>query len=136
MEWGTDVIDAKQLIGTWHLVSAVAVAADGQPLPPPYGPEPMGRLVLSDNGRMMAVICDGRTTVPEGQKRAYASYCGNFRVEDDTLITIVDAAAITDRIGSQQRRKLDFRNGQLVLIPPRRPNGEQRELFWKLNGPA
>ncbi len=132
----TSVVDTKQLIGTWHLVSAVAMAEDGRPLPPPYGPEPMGRLVLSASGRMMAVICDGRAVLPEGEKRAYASYCGNFRVENDTLITIVDAAAIPERLGSEQRRKLEFRDGHLVLIPPPRRDGERRELFWMLVGPA
>ena len=58
---------------------------------PPYGPEPMGRLVLTGAGRMMAVLCDGRTSIPEGEKRVYSSYCGNYRVETDTLTTIVDA---------------------------------------------
>ena len=85
---------------------------------------------------MMAVICDGRTTLPKDEKRAYASYCGNFRVEADTLITIVDAAAIIGRLGSEQRRGLEFREGHLVLIPPPRPDGERRELFWRLDGPA
>jgi Lipocalin-like domain len=132
----TEMIDSTRLIGTWRLVSAVAFAADGRPLPPPYGPEPMGRLVLTERGRMMAVLCDGRAKIPEGEKRAYSSYCGNFRVEDNILITIVDAAAIAERLGSEQRRKLDFRNGELVLIPPPRQDGERRELFWKLNGPA
>lgn len=129
-------IEAAQLIGTWRLVSAVAAAADGGALPGPYGPEPMGRLVLAGNGRMMAVLCDGRATIPAGETRVYSSYCGSFRVEDDTLITTVDAAALRERLGSEQRRKLEFRDGHLVLIPPRRPDGSQRELFWRLDGPA
>ena len=133
---GTDMIDLGQLIGTWRLVSAIAFAVDGRSLPPPYGPEPMGRLVLTESGRMMAVICDGRVTLPKEEKRAYASYCGNYRLEADTLITTVDAAAITDRLGSEQCRGLDFRDGYLVLIPPQRPDGERRELFWRLDGPA
>jgi hypothetical protein len=84
---------------------------------------------------MMAVLCDGSTTLPEGEKRAYASYCGNFRVEDDRLITTVDAAALAERIGSQQVRRVEIRGKQLVLIPPQRTDGTQRELFWELDGP-
>jgi hypothetical protein len=132
----SETIQPEQLYGTWRLVSATAVDSEGQTIRPPYGPEPMGCLVLGRNGRMMAVLCDGRPCIPEGDKRAYSSYCGNFRVEASTLITAVDAALLTERVGGEQRRKLEFRDGQLVLIPPRRPDGEQRELRWELNGPA
>lgn len=125
------VIQTSQLIGTWKLIAATATSAAGAPIEQPYGPTPMGRLVLTAEGRMMAVLCDGRPSVPDGKKRAYSSYCGNFRVEDNTLITIVDAAAIVERVGSQQRRKLTLRGDKLVLAPPPRADGEQRELIWE-----
>jgi hypothetical protein len=96
----------------------------------------MGRLVLTSAGRMMAVLCDGRMSVPAGETRAYSSYCGNFTVENNTLTTTVDAAAIPERIGSREVRTLEFRDGHLVLIPPRRADGEQRELYWQLETPA
>ena len=128
-------IRAEQVYGTWRLVASTAVDAGGRPVRPPYGPRPMGRLVLDEAGRMMAVLCDGRPAMPEGEKRAYGSYCGNYRVENNTLITTVDAAAVAGRIGGRQLRKLEFRDGRLVLIPPPRPNGEQRELFWERDGP-
>lgn len=124
-------IQASELVGTWKLVAATAKSAVDTMIEPPYGPAPMGRLVLTQEGRMMAVLCDGRRSVPDGKKRAYSSYCGNFRVEDNTLITTVDAAAIAERIGSEQRRKLTLRGGKLVLTPPPRGDGEQRELVWE-----
>jgi hypothetical protein len=128
-------IGPAQLLGTWRLVASTAVDAAGRELPAPYGPRPMGRLVLDAAGRMMAVLCDGRPAMPDGENRAYGSYCGNFQVEENTLITTVDAAAETGRIGGRQIRKLEFRDGFLVLIPPPRPDGEQRELFWERDGP-
>jgi hypothetical protein len=129
-------ITAEQLYGTWRLVASHAVDGEGRSIRAPYGPSPMGRLVLNQEGRMMAVLCDGRPVMPEGEKRAYGSYVGNYVVQDNTLITTVDAAAVGDRIGGQQIRKLDLRDGKLVLIPPRRADGEQRELFWEREGPA
>ncbi|WP_298396419.1 lipocalin-like domain-containing protein [Sphingobium sp.] len=124
-------IAAEQLMGTWKLVEASALDADGGLLSPPYGPEPMGRLVLTGAGRMMAVLCDGRTEMPAGQKRAYASYCGNFRIEDDRLITTVDAALIADRIGGEQIRRFILDGERLTLMPPRRADGAQRFLVWE-----
>ena len=132
----SEPIKREQLIGTWRLVSAKAVNSRGEPLRPPYGPAPMGRLVLTASGRMMAVLCDGRSSIPDGEERAYSSYCGNFQVEGNTLTTTVDAEAIASRIGGKEVRRLEFRDGSLVLTPPRRPDGEQRELFWQLDGPA
>jgi hypothetical protein len=128
----SETIRPEQLHGTWRLVAAKAVDAEGRDIRLPYGPAPMGRLVFEDSGRMMAVLCDGRVSIPDGETRSYSSYCGNYRVENNVLTTTVDAAALTDRIGGKQVRKLEFRNGQLVLIPPRRADGEQRELFWEL----
>ena len=129
-------IVSSQLYGTWRLVRATAVDDLGSPIAPPYGPIPMGRLIFNPDGRMMAVVCDGRTSIPDGQKRGYASYCGNFELSGNLLTTHVDAAALTERVGGQQIRRLEFRDKLLVMIPPRRTNGEQRELFWKMDGPA
>ena len=128
-------ITSDRLYGTWRLVRATAVDANGIETSPPYGPVPMGRLVLSPQGRMMAVICDGRAVLPEGEVRAYSSYCGNFHVDDNELITTVDAAAVGNRIGTKQIRRLEMRGDHLVLIPPRRADGAQRELLWVRDGP-
>jgi hypothetical protein len=131
----SETIAPERLYGTWKLVAAKAVNGQGEPIGSVWGPVPMGRLVLTSGGRMMAVLCDGRNALPEGQKRAYSSYCGNYRIEGDTLITSVDAASVPARIGGEQRRRLALRNGQLILMPPAEANGEQRELFWEYCGP-
>lgn len=129
-------VDLSVLCGTWALRAATATDADGQPLPEPYGPTPMGRLVLTPSGRMMAVLCDGRPSLPPGTERAYASYCGNYRIEGDRLITRVDAALVPERVGGEQIRRFEVRGDDLVLFPPKRANGAQRELVWERNGPA
>jgi hypothetical protein len=126
----------KPAYGTWRLISATAVNADGQPIRDPYGPTPMGRIILSETGRMMVMVCDGRLAMLDGQKRGSQFYAGNFRIEGDRLITTVDAAMMAERIGGEQIRKFEFDGTDLVLYPPRRPDGEQRKLTWRLDGPA
>jgi hypothetical protein len=96
----------------------------------------MGRLVLTETGRMMAVICDGRNVMPAGEVRGYASYCGNYVIEGEMLVTTVDAALVPERIGGQQRREFAFRGDKLVLKPPARASGEKRELVWARDGDA
>jgi hypothetical protein len=133
---GSEQIDPEKLYGTWRLVASQATNAAGGPLPDPWGPAPMGRLVLDRRGRMMSVLCDGRARMPEGESRAYSSYCGNFRLEGDMLITTVDAASDPSRIGREQRRHVDFDGERLVLSPPAGPDGEQRKITWDLEAPA
>jgi len=129
-------IGFEDVPGTWKLVKAVGYDEAGNAISQPYGPEPMGRLVLTENGRMMAVICDGRKQIPDGGKRAYASYAGNYIVEKNVLTTTVDAALDPARIGGKQSRRLSMDGDLLVLMPPRRADGEQRILHWERTGPA
>lgn len=123
-----------RIVGTWRLVRATAQDAQGNPLPAPYGPRPMGRVTLDADGRMMAVLCDGRTELPAGSAREYTSYCGNYRFDGSTLVTRVDAASDPARVGSDQVRDARFEGDLLVLRPPLRAYAagrEQRELWWE-----
>jgi len=52
------------VVGTWRLVRAESHDTNGNILPPPYGGHGMGRVVLAADGRMMAVLCDGRREIP------------------------------------------------------------------------
>jgi hypothetical protein len=122
------------IVGTWRLVRAAATAADGSPLPPPYGGQGMGRVTFNSDGRMMAVLCDGRPSLPEGAVREYNSYCGNYRFDGTRLVTRVDAASDPSRIGSDQVRDVSVEGTLMVLRPPLRPYGgrtEQRVLWWE-----
>jgi hypothetical protein len=129
-----DEFNAERLVGTWMLVSASAADSNGRPLRPPYGPEPMGRVVFTATGRMMAVLGDGRNDIPAGENRSFVAYCGNFRIENGALTTVVDAASVPALVGNHEVRALRWDGENLVLIPPPRRNGERRELVWQRSG--
>jgi hypothetical protein len=71
-------LELPSIVGTWKLVGAKARDRDGKPLPTPYGGKGMGRVALTADGRMMAVVCDGRPELPAGTIRGYSSYCGKL----------------------------------------------------------
>ena len=122
------------VVGTWRLVRAVSRDGAGNEMPVPYGGHGMGRVVLAADGRMMAVLCDGRREIPGGARREYSSYCGNYTFDGKQLITRVDAASDPARVGSDQVRDVRFEDGLMVLRPPMRTYGgpaEQRELYWE-----
>src|SRR5690348_3454341 len=108
------------IVGTWKLLRAAAQDAKGTPLQPPYGGHGIGRLTLTATGRMMSVVCDGRSELPAGSRREYSSYCGNYRFDGERLVTRVDAASDPGRIGSDQVRGVRFEGDRMVLIPPPR----------------
>ena len=68
----------QSIAGTWKLLHATARHAAGAARPSPYGGKALGRLTLTADGRMMSVVCDGRTELPAGIRREYSSYCGNY----------------------------------------------------------
>ena len=127
--------NGANLVGTWKVVGATSRDANGNSLPQPYGPKGMGLVTLNADGRMMAVLCDGRAELPEGTRRDYASYCGNYTFDGMTLVTKVDASSGGRiAIGSDQVRKVRFEGNRMVLTPPPAEiNGvvQYRDIFWE-----
>ena len=122
------------IVGTWALVHATSVDSSGKELPAPYGPKKMGRATFNADGRMMAVLVDGRPDLPDGTKRDYASYCGNYRFDGKVLTTRVDAASDPARQGTDQVRDVRFEGDRMVLRPPPQKQGDvthHRELYWE-----
>ena len=122
------------VVGIWRLVATSAVDVDGTRVANPFGPRGMGLVTLTADGRMMAVLCDGRKSLPEGSKREYSSYCGNYTFDGSTLVTTVDANSDPSRFTVPQVRKVRFEGDRMILQPPAvEVNGVKvtRELAWE-----
>ena len=138
--------ESRNLVGVWRLVATRAVDPDGHRVGVPFGPRGMGLVTLTDDGRMMAVLVDGRATLPEGTPRQYSSYCGNYSFDGSTITTIVDAncdaapfhRCSAVRFTAPQVRKVRFEGERMVLTPPPADvNGVKvtRELTWERISP-
>ena len=122
------------IVGTWRLVETKAHDDAGTPLAAPYGPKPMGLVIFQADGRMMAVLCDGRPTLPPDEPRPFMSYAGNYTFDGTTLVTRVDASSDASRIGGEQVRQVRFEGARLLLNPPRRLFAgmmQHQELTWE-----
>jgi hypothetical protein len=127
------------IAGTWRLVSAKSVDPQGRPLPPPYGPQAIGRIVFTADKRVMVAVCDGRPTLPDGTTRDYGGYTGDYTFDGTTLTTQVDAAPNPALVGTAQSRGVRFEGERMVLQPPPREiNGamHHRELTWERISPV
>lgn len=125
------------LVGVWRLVDITNKDADGNLLPPSYGPQKMGLITFTDQNRMMVVICDGREHLPEGMAgREYTSYAGTYRFDGATLVTAVDCSTptIPPRVGTNQERPARFEGNRVILTaPPVEIDGivQYRDLTWE-----
>jgi hypothetical protein len=126
-------IDSR-IVGTWRLRTTMGRDDQGKLLAPPYGPKPMGLVVFQADGRMMAVLCDGRSTLAPDEPRQFMSYAGNYTFDGVTLSTRVDASSDASRVGGDQVRAVRFDGADLVLAPPRRLYAgimQHQELVWE-----
>jgi hypothetical protein len=122
------------LEGMWRLVESSAQDEFGRQLNAPYGARPMGQLLFC-NGRMLASLCNGDTELEEGASRGFSSYGGVYTFDGATLVTEVDVASETARIGGRQVRKVLMEKNRMILKPPLRAYGsgarQQRTLVWE-----
>lgn len=127
------------IVGSWRLVATAAHDDGGAPLPELYGPLPLGMVTLTAEGRMLAVLSDGRADMPPGATRGYRSYMGAYTFDGSTLVTVVDGADDPSWLGTNQVRAARFEAGRMILRPPPRVvDGRQvhRELIWERLVPA
>jgi hypothetical protein len=123
------------IVGTWRLLRAEAFDGNGNPQPAPYGGAPIGRLMLTSNGRMMAMTGDGRQEAHADQIREYNTYAGNYTFDGKRLTTRVDCCSNPAYMGTEQVREVRHEGKLMVLRPPLRAyvgrQPEQRVLYWE-----
>jgi hypothetical protein len=75
---------APNVVGVWRLIGGAATDPSGEKVAVPYGSRGMGLVSLTADGRMMAVLVDGQSKLPDGARREYSSYCGNYTFDGGT----------------------------------------------------
>lgn len=103
-------MNAQSVLGNWTLVSWKVVGDDGSETDA-FGAKPKGHLILTPQGRMMAITtAEGRTPGDSDAERAalhrsMLSYTGKYRVEGNEFITTVGASWNEGWNGREQRRR-------------------------------
>jgi Lipocalin-like domain len=112
-------LSAELLVGTWKLVSW-QVVTDGE-AKDIFGAKPKGYLILTREGRAMALTTAEARTAGESEPERAAlhksmlAYTGKYRVEGDEFITTVDASWNEGWNGTQQRRRFRLDGDKLFI---------------------
>ncbi len=140
------MISKEQLSGTWELESWTIGYADRDDFSYPYGEDPQGLLLYTEDGWMSASICRaGRAllpddvsfrALPEGARAAafssYFHYAGRYRVVDGDVIHTVTQSLNPNMVGTQQLRHTEL-DGQTLVLSGKDHVGETtrfHSLVW------
>jgi Lipocalin-like domain len=130
-----------ELVGTWKLVSASSVTANGQRTP--YGAGPAGLLTYFEDGRMISMISFGGRkplrAIPQVEEQAEAfktflAYSGRYTLSEDKVIHHVEISSIQNYVSKDLVRSIKFQGDKIVLVtPPTLVNGsiQSIELTWQ-----
>jgi len=120
--------DRERLIGTWKVVSFDNEFQDGSPRRALYGEHPTGFVILTADGRMVAIVeGEGRRPATTDEERAALlrtmfAYSGMYRLEGDKWITKVDVAWNPAWNGTDQVRFYKLDGNRLEVTGAWTPN--------------
>lgn len=101
---------AHPLVGAWVLVSAKFEMNDGGLADDVFGPEPVGRVVLSEGGRLMAMLGASPSS-------GLMTYTGRYRLDGPgRFVTTVDMAWRPDWVGTDQGRNFTIEGDRLFIV--------------------
>jgi hypothetical protein len=133
--------DPAALIGNWKLVSWQVIVGDETQSP--FGSHPKGHLILTREGRAMALTtADARTPGVGVVERAalhesMLAYSGKYRLEGDDFITKVDISWNEVWNGTEQRRHYRVEGDRLFIDSAPAPSiiypgkTDFRRLVWE-----
>ncbi|MEM0987387.1 MAG: lipocalin-like domain-containing protein [Pseudomonadota bacterium] len=108
-----------RLVGAWSLAVAELFRPDGTVIPL-FGSAPVSRLLYTDTGDVSTHIMPGGDP-PDGDP-AFASppvslysYCGTYRVEDDSVYHDITVSMNPGWVGATLRREVSFDGEDLIL---------------------
>jgi hypothetical protein len=123
--------DRAKIVGAWwKLVSFEAEIQETGELKPFFenSPNPRGYLILTPEGRMMAIVTGEGRKIPQTQEDRSATwltmlaYSGMYRFEGDKFITKVDVSWMEGWVGTEQVRFFKLEGDRLKIISAWGPN--------------
>ena len=123
-------MNARDLVGTWYLVSFVARRADGSAAREPWGPAPAGRLIYTADGHVAAVLtkpdrvrfasADPTGGTVDEMKEAFEgleAYAGRYEFDEATSVVrhYTDVARLPNWQGASVQRYADLHENELTL---------------------
>jgi hypothetical protein len=140
------MISKEQLCGTWELESWMIGYSDREEFTYPFGEDPQGLLLYTDDGWMSASICRaGRAPLsadvsfrklPAADRAAaftsYFHYAGRYRVEHGDVIHAIAQSLNPNMVGTEQLRHAELDGQTLVLSGKDEVGGTTRfhSLVW------
>jgi hypothetical protein len=130
---------ASPLVGVWELVSVTTRWPDGR-VTEPWGAHPIGRLTYGPDGRMAALLMDGRRNQADGRavppelSTSAASYYGTFVVDTARrVVTHHVAASLRAAESGAIERRYELRDGTLILVAAAMYEGSPvtHTLVWR-----
>ena len=116
--------ERERLRGVWKLKAFEVKFQDTGERQSPFGVHPHGYIIVTAEGRMMALLtAEGRPTPHTDAERAAAfrsmyAYSGTYRLEGDRWLTQVDTAWNEAWTGTDQLRFYRFDGEKLVVTTP------------------
>lgn len=114
--------EGTKLVGIWKLISCETQFQDGRESRPCFGRNPAGYIVMTPQGRMMAVLeGEGRKPGKTDDElaalfRTMIAYTGMYRLEGDKWITAVDVSWNPAWHGTEQTRFYKLEGDRLQVI--------------------
>lgn len=140
------MIEQQQLVGAWQLESWSIGFAGRDEISNPFGEDPRGLLLYSEDGWMSASICrHDRARLPEdesprkmpdavkaGAYSSYFHYAGRYRVVNGDVVHYVTQSLNPNFPGTEQLRHAELDGQTLVLSGKDEVRGVMRyhTLVW------
>lgn len=115
-------MSTPDITGIWRLLSCNTEFKEAGNRVALLGPDPIGYLILTPNGRMMVVLSASEMDTPTDQTgraeafRNTVAYTGQYRVENDRWITDVEVSWHPAWKGTEQIRNFEVRGNQLSVV--------------------
>jgi lipocalin-like protein len=132
-----------ELVGTWRLASFVR--RSGGRTEHPFGEQPVGLLLYTQDGRMSVHLASGDraplspldlTELPEAEAalafHTYLGYAGRYRISGDTVVHEVEVSSVPDWVGAELVRRVSTLGQALVLRTPEEPTADG-SVVWELH---
>jgi hypothetical protein len=146
------MISKEDLQGTWELESWTIGYSDREGFSYPYGEDPKGLLMYSDDGWMSASIASNeRALLPAGVNfrklpdelkaeafSSYFHYAGRYRIQDGDVVHYVTQSLNPNFPGTEQLRHAEL-DGQTLVLSGKDQVGDVtrfHSLVWHRSAPT